>query len=58
MREQIEALRNAFAVLSDATNALIAKMDAMQAEADLAADIAALTEVVTALASMVAEKAR
>jgi hypothetical protein len=58
MREQIEALRNAFAVLTEATNALIGKVDAMQAETDLSNEVAALTEVVLALATIVSEKAR
>jgi hypothetical protein len=57
MRDQIEALKVAVAAQTEAIAAIIAKMDAMNADATLAADLAALTEIVRAQTAVLMERA-
>jgi len=57
MREQIEALKVAVAAQTEAIAAVIAKMDAMKADADLAAELAQLAEIVKAQTAVLMERA-
>jgi len=57
MREQIEALKVAVAAQTEAIAAIIAKMDAMQSDAALAAELAQLAEIVKAQTAVLMERA-
>jgi len=57
MREQIEALKVAIAAQTEAISAIIAKMDAMKADADLAAELAQLADIVRAQTAVLMERA-
>ncbi len=57
MREQIEALKVAVAAQTEAIAAVIAKMDAMQSDAALAAELAQLADIVRAQTAVLMERA-